>query len=218
MDRQRTIMIVGNGPLAANAADAIDAADLVVRFNECGSAEQGGQRTDIVAVCNTGRPAKGMLGSPAWRGMAAVRAAAEIWSVRDPCKFAALRDTLASSHPELEDFCDDYTEAFATFAADAGKAHVVIDQTIHAAADAALEAIGAEAYVVPSSGMIVVTEMLTRYPQDDIVLAGFSHVGWSGHPFAAERRLMEAHVSAGRLRRLENIADQQQAPYISREG
>lgn len=211
-------MIVGNGPLADNAADAIDAADLVIRFNDCASAGQGGQRTDIVAVCNTGRPAKWMLSSPEWRSNAAVRSATEIWSVRDPRKFAVLRETLGLAQPELEDFCDDYTDAFAIFARDSGKTHVVIDQAIHADVDAALKLEGAEPYVVPSSGMIVVTEMLGRYPHDDIVLAGFSYTGWPGHPFAAERRLMDMHSAAGRLRRLENIADHQKTPYVSGEG
>jgi hypothetical protein len=211
-------MIVGNGPLAANAADAIDAADLVVRFNDCASAGAGGQRTDIVAVCNTGRPAKWMLSSPEWRAKPAVRAAREIWSVRDPRKFAALREPLALSHPGLADFCDDYTDQFATFAADAGKAHVIIDQSVHSATEVALGDVGAEPYVVPSSGMIVTTQLLRTHPADTIVIAGFSHTGWSGHPFAAERRLMESHIAAGRLRRLENIADRQQSPHPSKEG
>jgi hypothetical protein len=211
-------MIVGNGPLADNAADAIDAADLVVRFNDCASAGPGGHHTDIVAVCNTGRPARWMVSSMDWRTKPAVQAAKEIWSVRDPRKFAALRAPLASSHPDLDDFCDDYTDAFATFAADNGKAHIVIDQSVHGAADAALAAVGAEPYVVPSSGMIVVTQMLWTYPQGKIVVAGFTHAGWSGHPFAAERRLMETHIAAGRLSRLDNVAEDRKTPYISREG
>jgi len=218
MDRARTVMIVGNGPLAANAADAIDAADLVVRFNDCASAGQSGQRTDIVAVCNTGRPAKWMLSSPEWRAKAAIQAAKEIWSVRDPRKFAALRAPLAVTHPELADFCDDFTDAFAKFAAETGKRHVVVDQSVHAATDAALGEVGAEPYVVPSSGMIVVTEMLRSCPKDHIVIAGFGHTGWSGHPFAAEKRLMETHIAAGRLRRLEHVAGQDKTPYVSREG
>jgi hypothetical protein len=206
VETRRTIMIVGNGEIAEGASDIIDAGDLVVRFNECGSFGAGGRRTDVVAVCNTGRPAKSMLSSAEWRGKEAVRAATEIWSVRDPRKFAALRAPLALSHPELDDFCDDYTDEFAAFAVEAGKRRVVIDRAIHDAVDAALRVHQPAPYVVPSSGLIVIAEVMTSRPDDDIVLAGFGHVGWDGHPFAAERKLVDAYVEAGRLRRF-RLAD-----------
>jgi hypothetical protein len=199
-------MIVGNGEIAEGASDTIDAADFVVRFNECGSFGAGGRRTDVVAVCNTGRPAKSMLSSPEWRNSEPVRTATEIWSVRDPRKFAALRAPLALSHPELDDFCDDYTGGFAAYAVETGKRHVVIDRAIHDAVDAALQFHQPGPYVVPSSGLIVIAEVMALHPQDDIVLAGFGHVGWDGHPFAAERKLVDEYVAAGRLRRF-RLAD-----------
>ena len=133
-------------------------------------------------------------------------AATEIWSVRDPRKFAALRAPLALSHPELDDFCDDYTDEFEAFAAETGKRHVIIDRAIHDAVDAALQLYQPGPYVVPSSGLIVIAEIMASHPQDDIVLAGFGHVGWDGHPFAAEKRLVDAYVAAGRLRRF-SLAD-----------
>jgi hypothetical protein len=216
MEGRRTIMIVGNGEIAEGASDMIDAADFVVRFNECGSFGAGGRRTDVVAVCNTGRPAKSMLSSPEWRNKEAVRTAREIWSVRDPRKFAALRAPLALSHPELDDFCDDYTDEFAAFAAGTGKRHVIIDAAIHDAVDAELQPYHPGPYVVPSSGLVVIAEVMAAHP--DIVLAGFGHAGWDGHPFAAEKRLVDAYVAAGRLRRVDGgIALGQSLPYISKK-
>jgi hypothetical protein len=195
-------MIVGNGEIAEGAAKEIDAADLVVRFNDCRSMGAGGSRTDVVAVCNTGRPARAMLGSAEWRKSPAVASASEIWSVRDPGKFAALRGPLSLSHPELDDFCDDYTDQFTAFCQATGKRHVVIDRSVHEGVDAALAAYEPGSYVVPSSGMIVIAEVLARHPDDDIAITGFSHTGWNEHPFAAEKRLVDAYVSLGRLRRL----------------
>ncbi|MBN8949270.1 MULTISPECIES: Urease operon accessory protein [unclassified Rhizobium] len=195
-------MIVGNGEIAAGAATVIDAADLVIRFNDCRSMGAGGSRTDVVAVCNTGRPARAMLGSAEWRKSPAVAAASEIWSVRDPGKFAALRAPLAISHPELDDFCDDYTDQFTAFCQATGKRHVVIGQSIHEGVDAALADHDPGSYVVPSSGLIVIAEVMARHPDDDIAITGFSHTGWEEHPFAAEKRLVDAYVSRGRLRRL----------------
>jgi len=199
----KRVAIVGNGGMGEGAAQAIDAADIVIRFNDCRSYGSGGCRTDVVAVCNTGLPAKTMLGSIGWRTHPAVVAATEIWSVRDSEKFAELRPVLASSHPELGDFCDDYTSQFVIFCAATAKTHIVIDRTVHEAIDHALLAFEAGRYVVPSSGMIVIGWVLQKFPDHDIVLAGFDHNGWEWHPFAAERQLVEHYIAAGRISRLD---------------
>lgn len=197
-------MVVGNGSVGDGAAMLIDAADIVIRFNDCRSFGRAGRRTDVIAVCNTGRPARNMIGSETWRESAPVDACSQIWSVRDPQKFNEMRRPLVLSHPELDDFCDDYTGAFRAFAEGHGKVHGVIDRRIHEAMDAALSAHQPPPYVVPSSGMVVIGELLDNpaYAQDAISIAGFSHEGWDGHPFAAEKRLVDAYVAQGLLRRL----------------
>ena len=219
MSGGRHIVVVGNGEVPDSAFSAIEGADIVVRFNDCRSAQAGNVRTDVVAVCNTGRPAKAMLGSSVWGDSEAVRRAGEIWSVRDPRRFAALCPQLAVSHPELDDFCDDYTDGFAAFAAASGKRHRVIGEAVHLAVDAALGRHQPGPYIVPSSGMIVIADLLSSGSPDRISIVGFSHVGWEGHPFAAERRLVDAYVAEGRLRRLDSgIAVQNPMPYISGRG
>lgn len=200
----RTITIVGNGDVPQGAAAAIDAADLVIRFNDCRSLGKGGTRTDIVAVCNTGRPALSMLGGGRWKTSAAVRQASEIWSVRSGAKFAAMRADLARTHPDLDDFCDDYTTGFEAFARATGRLHRVIPGETHERLDRDLARFGTAPYVVPSSGLVVIADILLDLvrPGDDVVLAGFGHSGWEWHPFAAERRYVDALVAEGRLRRL----------------
>lgn len=198
----RKIVIVGNGGVGQECAAGIEAADFVIRCNDCRSYRPGGGRTDAVAVCNTGRPAKAMLAAAEWRSHPAVAAASEIWCVRDPQKFAELRPALARGHPRLDDFCDDYTAGFAAFCAQADKTHVIIGRRAHEALDKLLTAAGAAPYVVPSTGLIVIGEVLDRNPDADVAIAGFDHSGWDGHPFAAERRVVDGYVAAGRLRRL----------------
>jgi hypothetical protein len=122
--------------------------------------------------------------------------------VRDQKKIEALRAPLALSHPELGDFCDDYTDQFTAFCNATGKRHVVIDQSVHEGIDVALATYEPGSYVVPSSGMVVIADVLLRCPGDDIALTGFSHTGWDEHPFAAEKRLVDSYISLGRLRRL----------------
>ena len=197
-------MIVGNGEIAKGLAGEIDAADLVLRFNTCRSLGAGGQKTDMIAVCNTGRPARAMLHEGDWKTSKAVAAAPTIWCVRDPETFAALRAPLSKSHPELDDFCDDYTDGFAAFARDSGKAFHVVPAATHEAVDRDLKASSAVDYVVPSSGIIAIAEMMTNHMEagDEIVIAGFTHQGWEWHPWDAERAWIDNHVAARRLNRL----------------
>ncbi len=203
----RRIAIVGNGPVPDGLAGAIDAADLVIRFNDCRSLGRGGVRTDIVAVCNTGRPALAMLGGGHWKASAAVRQAREFWCVRASQMFAAMRPALAVSHPDLDDFCDDYTLGFETFAHATGRRIDVIPSAVHHALDAALAVFDPPSYVVPSSGLIVIAHVLDTVAKagDRVSIAGFGHEGWQWHPFVAERRWVDAQIAAGRLDRLERL-------------
>jgi hypothetical protein len=93
----RTIAIVGNGSFDRSHSSLIDNADLVVRFNDCRSYGVGGTKTDIVAVCNTGRPGLSMMTGDSWTSSPAVRNASEIWCVRDIRKFRELQSMLTES-------------------------------------------------------------------------------------------------------------------------
>lgn len=200
----RSIVIVGNGAVPEGLAGTIDAADLVIRFNGCRSAGPGGTKTDIVAVCNTGRPALEMLAGGRWKASATVRQAREIWCVRTAEMFAAMRAPLAVSHPDLDDFCDDYTAGFQAFASVTGRRLAIVPAEVHRRLDLSLAAFAPEPYVVPSSGLIVIAHVLENIAAagDRVSIAGFGHEGWQWHPFAAERRWVEERIAAGRLDRL----------------
>ncbi|MCR6501437.1 Urease operon accessory protein [Shinella sp. CPCC 101442] len=201
----RRIAIVGNGRIPEGVAETIDAADLVIRFNGCRSAGRGGWKTDVIAACNTGRPALEMLAGGRWKASETVRQATEIWCVRTAEVFAAMRAPLAKSHPDLDDFCDDYTVGFETFARVTGRRLSVVPAAMHHVVDAELSAFDPPPYIVPSSGLVVIAHVLSNVATagDRVSLAGFGHEGWQWHPFAAERRWVDAHVAAGRLDRLD---------------
>jgi hypothetical protein len=199
----RTIMIVGNGDIEAGLAHAIDAADIVMRFNDCRSVGNGGRKTDIIAVCNTGRPGRKMAGGGEWKANPAVQAASSIWCIRDPAKFAAMRADIVAAHPDLDDFCDDYTGGFRDFAQETGKAFHIIPSATHERLDDELAAFHPAPYVVPSTGLVAIAEFLEHFcePGDHIALAGFSHQGWEWHPWEAERRWIEERLQRGKLQR-----------------
>jgi hypothetical protein len=202
----RRIVIVGNGDIPEGLAGVIDSADMVIRFNLCRSAGRGGFKTDVIAACNTGRPALDMLAGGCWKASETVRQAQEIWCVRTSEVFAAMRGALAQSHPDLDDFCDDYTIGFETFAEATGRKLGRIPASVHHAVDAALKAYDPTPYVVPSSGLIVIAHVLENVAEqgDRISIAGFGHQGWQWHPFAAERRWVNALIAAGHLDRLDS--------------
>ncbi|MCZ7858274.1 Urease operon accessory protein [Agrobacterium sp. 22-209-1] len=200
----RQITIVGNGELPPGAARLIDRSDIVIRFNDCRSLGLGGTRTDVVAVCNTGRPGREMSEGTEWRESDGVRQAAAIWSVRDPAKFAEMEPGIRARWPELTDFCADYTAAFAAIARAGGKSHVVIHRGVHERLDVALEAYAPAPYVCPSTGLFAIAHVLENVSDEDdeVAIAGFGHQGWSGHPFTAEQQLVEALAGEGRLKRI----------------
>ena len=201
----RRIAIVGNGPIREGLAGVIDSADLVIRFNLCGSAGPGGRKTDVIAVCNTGRPALEMLAGGRWKASETVRQAKAIWCVRASETFAAMRAPLSRRHPDLDDFCDDYTPGFETFARVTHRSLSIIPAATHRALDASLAAFDPAPYVVPSSGLVTIAHVLDSVAGegDRVFLAGFGHAGWQWHPFAAERRWVETRIAAGRLERLD---------------
>ncbi|SDJ09840.1 hypothetical protein SAMN05428983_0136 [Agrobacterium fabrum] len=197
-------MIVGNGELPPGVAGFIDLSDIVIRFNDCRSLGAGGRRTDVVAVCNTGRPGHEMTQGRDWRESDGVRQASALWSVRDPAKFSEMEPGIRARWPELTDFCVDYTAGFAAIAAETSKSHIVIPRDVHERLDTALAAHAPAPYVCPSTGLVAIAHVLESVSGDgdEVAIAGFSHQGWSGHPFAAEQQLVDTLSNEGRLARI----------------
>ncbi|MDR6103069.1 hypothetical protein QE369_003266 [Agrobacterium larrymoorei] len=204
----RRIVIVGNGEIPQGVADWIDTADVIIRFNDCRSLGAGGSRTDVVAVCNTGRPGRRMIEDRSWRESPGVKAASAIWSVRDPVKFSEMEEDIHRHWPELEDFCVDYSAEFAAIASETGKTHLVISRQVHEWLDEELKGLSPEPYVCPSTGLFAIRYMLDAIGEkDELTIAGFCHKGWSGHPFSVEKQLVDALVTQGKLKQLSSLSN-----------
>lgn len=200
----KRIIIIGNGEIAQGVAELADASDMVVRFNLCSTYGASGHKCDVVALCNTGRPAKQMAFSAEWRAHPAVQSAGEIWSVRDAAKFHDMKPQIIARYPELDDFFEDFTDEFAALAKREGKSDCVIDRAVHEALDAEMSRLDGASYVCPSSGLVAIAHILknVKQPSDEVLIAGFGHQGWALHPFVAEKRLIDEWAAQGHLIRV----------------
>ena len=80
----------------------------------------------------------------------------------------------------------------------------MISRGVHERLDAALSTFSPAPYVVPSSGMVVIADVIENHLDegDRIVLAGFSHEGWEWHPWAAERLYLSPLEARGLVERI----------------
>ncbi|MFZ2099871.1 MAG: hypothetical protein WAU86_04835 [Oricola sp.] len=170
----KSIAVVGNGPVSAASADEIDLADLVIRFNYAAHCGCAGRRTDVLALNSTLKsPSLVARGKPINR--LALRNAREIW-LRDDKRDVA--GALAFGLPVVE-----------------------IDPDTVARTRDILVAHGANGEnLVTSLGASTLRFILDR-SDANIVLYGFTHRGWTGHRWDAEKAWVDGLIAAGRIER-----------------
>lgn len=176
------IALVGNGPVDYRHASEIDAHDMVIRFNACPHYGRAGRRIDILVLMNAG--------SPGWRfttkkkalNKTAVTRAREIWFAVHP----VVQQETRGDDPHS----GDYAEAIVRDHLN-GQRWTYIDREDHIAARIALHALGAPADNTPTSGMLALIHARRILNPSHVTLYGFTHEGWEGHPWDAERRFVD---------------------------
>jgi hypothetical protein len=196
------ISIVGNAPLACNCSDEIDRSDFVVRFNMCRNyGERGGTRLDALVFTNTGKTGRRFATDAILAKISGFAAAGEIWLTRNRAIYHARRRRYFLLHLSRRlantDFSDRIIEKMGS------REIVIFGADLQNALDARLRELGAAAGTMPSAGMLAVEYVLRKRggAGADVVLYGFSHQGIKEHPWESERRLIEAYISEGKLRR-----------------
>lgn len=163
------IAVVGNGPVRAEDGPAIDAHDLVVRFNSCGNYGVSGWRCDVLALCNSGQTGRRFAAGRAWNRLAAA-IAKELWLMSPKgCE-------------------DDYSEHIIPRMA--GRPYWSAEPELCDETRGILKQFAASATTHPSSGMIVLAH-LRQFMPITVTLFGFTHEGRGNHPWDAERRLVD---------------------------
>ncbi len=175
----KRISLVGNGPVARATAGEIDRADLVVRINRGDLCGVAGRRTDLLILRDPDQIARSIAkGDP--MNPLAQRGAGRLLFLAPPQepKDRALVDWLAGGKPVeylSPDLRPRLNERLARFEG-------VKDPK-------------------PSTGACALWYLLEQFPAARINLYGFSHAGWEGHAWDAERTWVDELAAQGRVSR-----------------
>jgi hypothetical protein len=189
------IALVGNGPVNTSLADEIDAHDLVIRINRAPNWGVAGRKTDILAIVNWSNPGHWIAAGKTPTHPEAAKAA-EIWFPMSPDQIASwTHRTDPESKTENVDATDLLQEMFKDRTCKILPAFAWNDAII------SLRSLGAKDEQMPSTGIVVLQYLLKAHPNSRITTYGFSHEGWSGHPWEAEKALFDNLIQCGRIRR-----------------
>jgi len=195
LENARTVALVGNGPASPSMRAAIDQADIVIRFNLAPNSAATGTRTDAHVLMNHDQP---RFARPAHLLNPDVFCSArEIWLPIDPEIMNAIERRDPSRGPSLLN----WTHSICARHGDKKKLFV-IPAHIHAEACRLVSPHLPGATVIePSSGFLAIVYSFWCNPAVTLHLFGFTHQGWDGHPWEAERQAVDQYVAAGRILR-----------------
>ena len=178
LDMRQRIAVVGNGTVHPRHGGLIDQHGTVIRFNSCWHYGQTGRRTDILVLNNTGGGGKHITYASDAINLQALASARKFWLVTAP--------QIASARGD-EDFTDAMIERRVS-----GRPWRYIRARSYWSAKDALDTYGAAVDSRPSSGVLVLFQIMNS-PSfwRPITLFGFSHEGWEGHAWDAERALVD---------------------------
>lgn len=203
---RKKLYIVGNGPIATDMSGAIDAADFVVRFNEPkASVGMSGKRTDILFLCNAGKPMQRRLSNPKFLASPMVQDAKEVILAYHPLIIRRYfpKPTFLSW---LKGRRQDWTLPTILALGDHGKSSIVLPASFYYEGCSSLglpkEKLGK---VFPSTGYFGIYYTLSRFPASewDFTLCGFGWSGWKKHAWGDERKWIEEKVLQGLLQVIE---------------
>jgi hypothetical protein len=184
----QSFALVGNGAVDCRHAVDIDRHDFVVRFNGCQHYGSTGLKTDVLVLVNTGPQGYRLATTPEAINPRALASAKQIYFPKSP----GLVRELAVLHPEdVENWTDHSGALMKRIGA---RPHRFLDDGNFWDAQYLLEQSGATKRHEPSTGMLMLSAIhrqrkLRRYT---VTLYGFSHEGWIGHAWDAERVVVDS--------------------------
>lgn len=179
----RTVALVGNSSNSEGYGDQIDGHDCVVRLNRAPYYGAAGLRTDVLVINNWGFPSYAMTRGTMPINEHAFESAKMIWLPvpAEEMKPVGPEHQINLPWPAFADFTDDVINSLV-----GTRPYRQFPPTIWRALIQELRILGAEQDKVPSTGAQALAYIVRVWPKANVSLFGFSHEGWSGHPWEAE--------------------------------
>jgi hypothetical protein len=193
--------IVGNGPVTSDIAAQIDGCDFVIRMNLCTShGDWTGTRTDCIALGNIGEHAASIMRAESNPHIVDVP---EVWLGHNPLLHAEIAEAVEKISATTASYFDDFS-ILASGPDFSRKRLHILDYYTGAALMAKLRAHQEMPFLLASVGMSVIEEVVQvlAQPGDLVLVAGFTHRGWWGHPWDAERAVIDDYARRGLIRRI----------------
>lgn len=190
MIESKDIALVGNGPISQDYSSFVSEHDVVVRMNLCGNLDRTGDRTDFIALVNSGQSAVHICNNA--EALEPVRRNCQkIWTVRHTSVVSTLKKKFFFNKDdpyEGRDFSFQIARKFAPTPCE------MFGPNIWEDASKIIVAQGG-GNKQPSTGLLTFLRLQELYPGRIVNLFGFTHEGWEGHPWDAERKFFGAHPS-----------------------
>lgn len=184
----KVIALVGNGEISPSLSNEIDAADLIVRFNRADSCGVSGKKTHILVLVNWAHPGKQFKDHPKCINKVARVGAHEFLLTSHPNDIPCLlsgRDAHSSG---------DATPSILKYIVK-GRRVSFMPLSNRRQTECLLREYGSRTDVIPSTGAQAVLYFRTKYPAAQLRCYGFSHHGWGGHDWEAERAWISSVLS-----------------------
>ena len=184
------VAVVGNAPLHEDFSARIDACDVVIRFNSAPEhGRNGGRKTDILFLMNSGKSMQENLADPAFLGKQVFHDAGFILLPYHP-------EIIRRYHPQpnflsrLKGRKADLTWEVVRAAGDLQKRVTILPPNFYEEGCVELSIPEEERRkVFPSTGFLGILYAMRKFPlaKGDLSLYGFGWRGWKRHPWDAER-------------------------------
>ncbi|MHC1547750.1 glycosyltransferase family 29 protein [Phyllobacterium sp. K27] len=198
----KRIVIVGNGPVEAGVAHAIDSADVVIRFNEAIIVpERTGSKTDILFLMNSGKSMQARLETPSYWLEPFVQDALEIILPYHP-------SIVRQYHPRpnflsrLKGRKADWTAETLKRIEGLGKKATILSPEFYYETCQILDiSTDSLSKVFPSSGLLAMRYAIETLRTDStqVEFCGFSWQGWKRHSWGNEQHWVDEQVQQGRI-------------------
>ena len=198
----RRVAIVGNAPEIGDRADAIDSADIVVRFNNThGLGGVTGSRTTYLFLINCGGQMREWLDDPGFTARKAVRDAEAIYLPIDPAHLDAFDPPLTREQRAGAE-AEDHTAAAVRRLSRAGKRVEILPSREFEASCARIGTAMKAGMAPPSTGYLAARYFVETLGRAGcrIEAYGFGFEGFEAHAWDRERCWFEARARAGELR------------------